>query len=58
MAENYKSAKEMAEGLEKKFREEEALGRMVPTTLGELKQAVSGQNSTGGCNGGNQKAQW
>ena len=38
MAENYRSAKEMAEGLEKKFREEEALGRMVPTTLGELKQ--------------------
>ena len=37
MACNYKSAEGMAEDLEKKFREEEQLGRMVPTTLGRLK---------------------
>ena len=37
IADNYKSAREMADDLEKKFREEEKLGRMKPTTLGELK---------------------
>ena len=37
MACNYKSAEGMADDLEKKFREEEQLGRMVPTTLGRLK---------------------
>ena len=33
---NYRSAREMSEELEKKFREEEALGRMIPTTLSAL----------------------
>lgn len=37
MATNYKSAREMADDLEKKFREEEQLGRMIPTTVGEMK---------------------
>lgn len=37
MACNYKSAEGMADDLEKKFQEEEQLGRMVPTTLGRLK---------------------
>ena len=37
LAENYRSARDMADDLERKFREEEALGRMIPTTLGELK---------------------
>ena len=37
LAENYRSARDMADDLEKKFREEEALGRIIPTTLGELK---------------------
>ena len=36
-ANNYKSVQAMAEDLEKKFREEEKLGRMLPTTLGNLK---------------------
>eukprot|EP00435_Cladocopium_sp_Y103_P068191 s408_g31.t1 len=37
IASNYKSAVEMADEMEAKFRQEEALGRMVPTTLGEIK---------------------
>ena len=37
MAGNYKSAEGMADDLEKKFKEEEMLGRMIPTTLGRLK---------------------
>ena len=37
MAGNYKSAECMADDLEKKFKEEEQLGRMIPTTLGRLK---------------------
>lgn len=36
VANNYKSAHEMAEELDRKFREE-ALGRMIPTTLAKLK---------------------
>jgi len=36
LAGNYRSAREMSEELEKKFQEEEALGRMIPTTLSAL----------------------
>jgi hypothetical protein len=42
-ANNYKSAQAMAEDLEKKFREEEKLGRMLPTTLGNLKVDFPGR---------------
>ena len=38
VAQNYKSADEMAAELEKKFREEEKQGRMFPATMGSLKQ--------------------
>ena len=37
-AQNYKSAEEVSEELENKFKEEEALGRMFPTTVGALQQ--------------------
>ena len=40
---NYKSADEMAEKLEDKFREEEQLGRMFPSTLGALKSMFPGE---------------
>ena len=36
LAQNYKSVEEVLEELEKKFKEEEALGRMFPTTVGAL----------------------
>ena len=36
-SDNYKSAELVAEEMENKFREEEKLGRMYPTTLGALK---------------------
>lgn len=36
LAVNYKSAEEQAEGLEKKFREDEAAGMMHPSKLGGL----------------------
>lgn len=41
-AENCSSAEEAADTLLEKFREEEAFGRMVPTTLGELKSRFPG----------------
>ena len=44
IARNYKSAEEHAEGLEQKFREDEALGMMYPSTLGALKSEFPGQN--------------
>ena len=44
IARNYKSAEEHAEGLEQKFREDEALGRMYPSTLGALKSEFPGQS--------------
>jgi hypothetical protein len=40
---NYRSAREMSEELEKKFREEEALGRMIPTTLASLQTKHPGR---------------
>ena len=40
---NYKSADGMSHKLEEKFREEEALGRMYPTTLGALQSRFAGQ---------------
>ena len=42
VAQNYKSADEMAAELEKKFREEEKQGRMFPATMGSLKQDFPG----------------
>ena len=38
LADNYKSARELADDLERKFGEEEQLGRMLPTTLGALQR--------------------
>ena len=43
VAQNYKSADEMAAELEKKFREEEKQGRMFPATMGSLKQDFPGR---------------
>jgi len=40
---NYRSAREMSEELERKFREEEALGRMIPTTLAALQAEHPGR---------------
>ena len=40
---NYKSAEEHSEGLEKKFREDEAAGMMYPSTLGALKSEFPGK---------------
>ena len=38
LAQNYRSAEEVSEELESKFKEEEALGRMFPTTIAALQQ--------------------
>jgi len=43
MANNYKSVQAMADDLEKKFREEEQLCRMLPATLGNLKADFPGR---------------
>ena len=40
---NYKSADALADKLEQQFREEEALGRMFPTTLGALQSQYPGE---------------
>ena len=40
---NYKSAEEHSDGLEKKFREDEAAGMMYPSTLGALKSEFPGK---------------
>ena len=42
-AENYKSAESMSNELAEKFAEKESLGRMFPTTLGELKTRFPGR---------------
>jgi hypothetical protein len=42
-ARNYKSAVENKEGLESKFREDEAQGMMYPTTMGVLKERYPGK---------------
>ncbi|CAL1141183.1 unnamed protein product [Cladocopium goreaui] len=42
-ARNYKSAVENKEGLESKFREDEAQGMMFPTTMGVLKERYPGK---------------
>ena len=43
LAVNYKSAEEQADGLEKKFREDEAAGMMYPSTMGALKAEFPGK---------------
>ena len=43
LAVNYKSAEEQAEGLEKKFREDEAAGMMHPSKLGGLRAEFPGK---------------
>ena len=57
LAGNYRSAREMSEELEKKFQEEEALGRMIPTTLSALQAKHPDRNSAGSSYGGNQETQ-
>ena len=45
-ARNYKSAVENQEGLESKFREDEAQGMMYPTTMGVLRDAIQANPSS------------
>ena len=43
VAKNYKSAEENSKGLEEKFKEDEALGLMFPTTMGVLQSMYPSQ---------------
>ena len=55
IADNYKSARGMAEELEQKFREEEKLGRM---NTGRLQGALSWASPACGSDGSHKEAEW